>query len=381
MRKITFRLLTNLSTRYITNGIILIIILFAYGIIGSYFIMGLSLIDSIYYAVVTLATVGYGDYIPTTGIQKIFATTLALGGVALLAYVLNVILTNFQEKIDIFSKGARKMRAIQNMDSYYILCGYGRVGKVVYNELNQRQQNVVIFEKNEEICEDFEETPTSIILNKDATENDLISKLAGEKCKSVIISTGDDVTNLFIVLTIRENNPDAWIVSRVSRSENYTRLRKAGADKLVSPEIIGGKDLYLESAKPHLLRLTVQHTPKEIFDEFEIITKYECTLENIDYHIPGIETPLSRDIKTMNVADGKRYQNYLKRNEEAMESLTNLYNSVNNIHSHLISGPTRTILNELVKELEKRERIIGKNLTDKEIAKITKKEIKERKTL
>lgn len=379
MRKITFRLLTNLSTRYITNGIILIIILFAYGIIGSYFIMGLSLIDSIYYAVITLATVGYGDYIPTTGIQKIFATTLALGGVALLAYVLNVILTNFQEKIDIFSKGARKMRAIQNMDSYYILCGYGRVGKVVYNELNQRQQNVVIFEKNEELCEDFEETPSSIILNKDATENDLISKLAGEKCKSVIISTGDDVTNLFIVLTIRENNPDAWIVSRVSRSENYTRLRKAGADKLVSPEIIGGKDLYLESAKPHLLRLTVQHTPEEIFDEFEIITKYECTLENIDYHIPGIETPLSRDIKTMNVADGKRYQNYLKRNEEAMESLTNLYNSVNNIHSHLISGPTRTILNELVKELEKHERIIGKNLTDKEIAKITKKEIKERK--
>ena len=381
MRKITFKLITRLSTKYVENGIILIIILFTYGIIGSYFIMGLSLIDSIYYAVITLATVGYGDYIPTTGIQKIFATTLALGGVALLAYVLNVILTNFQEKIDIFSKGARKMRAIQNMDSYYILCGYGRVGKVVYNELNQRQQNVVIFEKNEEICEDFEETPTSIILNKDATENDLISKLAGEKCKSVIISTGDDVTNLFIVLTIRENNPDAWIVSRVSRSENYTRLRKAGADKLVSPEIIGGKDLYLESAKPHLLRLTVQHTPKEIFDEFEIISKYECTLENIDYHIPGIETPLSRDIKTMNVADGKRYQNYLKRNEEAMESLTNLYNSVNNIHSHLISGPTRTILNELVKELEKRERIIGKNLTDKEIAKITKKEIKERKTL
>lgn len=375
MRKITFKLLSNLSTKYITNGIILIIILFTYGIIGSYFIMDLNLIDSIYYTVITMATVGYGDYIPTTGIQKLFATTLALGGVALLAYVFNVILTNFQEKIGVFSKEARKMRTIQNMDSYYILCGYGRVGKVVYKELNQRQQNVVIFEKNEEICEDFEETTSSIILNKDATEDDLISKLAGEKCKSVIISTGDDVTNLFIVLAIRETNPDAWIVSRVSRLENFTRLRKAGADKLVSPEIIGGKDLYLESAKPHLLRLTVQHTPEEIFDEFEIISKYECTLENIDYHIPGIETPLSRNIKTMHMEDGKRYQNYLKENEEAMIALKNLYSSVNNIHSHLISGPNRNILNELVKELEKRETIIGKNLTDKEISKITKKEI------
>ena len=375
MRKITFKLITRLSTKYIENGIILILILFSYGIIGSYFIMGLNLVDSIYYAIITMATVGYGDYTPTTGIQKLFATTLALGGVALLAYVFNVILTNFQERMGLFSRGAKKMKAIQNMDSYYILCGYGRVGKVVYKELNRRQQNIVIFEKNEELCEDFEESTSSIILNKDATEDDLIAKLAGKKCKSVIISTGDDVTNLFIVLTIRETNPDAWIVSRVSKSENFSRLRKAGADKLVSPEIIGGKDLYLESAKPHLLRLTVQHTPEEILDEFEVISKYDCTLENIDYHIPGIETPLSRDIKTMHMEDGKRYQNYLKENEEAMAALKNLYRSVNNIHSHCISGPNRNTLNELVKELEKQETIIGKNLTDKEIAEITKKEI------
>ena len=375
MRKITFKLITRLSTKYIENGIILILILFTYGIIGSYFIMGLNLVDSIYYAIITMATVGYGDYTPTTGIQKLFATTLALGGVALLAYVFNVILTNFQERMGLFSRGAKKMKAIQNMDSYYILCGYGRVGKVVYKELNRRQQNIVIFEKNEELCEDFEESTSSIILNKDATEDDLIAKLAGKKCKSVIISTGDDVTNLFIVLTIRETNPDAWIVSRVSKSENFSRLRKAGADKLVSPEIIGGKDLYLESAKPHLLRLTVQHTPEEILDEFEVISKYDCTLENIDYHIPGIETPLSRDIKTMHMEDGKRYQNYLKENEEAMAALKNLYRSVNNIHSHWISGPNRNTLNELVKELEKQETIIGKNLTDKEIAEITKKEI------
>ena len=375
MRKITFKLITRLSTKYVENGIILILILFSYGIIGSYFIMGLNLVDSIYYAIITMATVGYGDYTPTTGIQKLFATTLALGGVALLAYVFNVILTNFQERMGLFSRGAKKMKAIQNMDSYYILCGYGRVGKVVYKELNRRQQNIVIFEKNEELCEDFEESTSSIILNKDATEDDLIAKLAGKKCKSVIISTGDDVTNLFIVLTIRETNPDAWIVSRVSKSENFSRLRKAGADKLVSPEIIGGKDLYLESAKPHLLRLTVQHTPEEILDEFEVISKYDCTLENIDYHIPGIETPLSRDIKTMHMEDGKRYQNYLKENEEAMAALKNLYRSVNNIHSHWISGPNRNTLNELVKELEKQETIIGKNLTDKEIAEITKKEI------
>ncbi len=378
MRKITFKLISRFHEKYITTGILLILLLFAYGIIGSHFIMGLNFIDSLYYSVVTMATVGYGDYIPVTGIQKIFATTLALGGVGLLAYVFNVILTNFQEKMGEYSKGARKMRAIQNMDNYYVLCGYGRVGKVVLKELNQRKQNVIIFEKDPKMTENLVEDETIVVINKDATEDDLIAKVAGENCRSVIISTGSDVTNLFIVLTIRETNPDAWIVSRASKLENIARLRKAGADKIVSPEIIGGKDLYLESAKPHLLRLTVQHTSDEIFDEFKIIAKHGCTLENIDYHIPGIETPLNREIKTMNINDGKRYKKYLNSNKDAKEALDNLYKSVNNVHSHLISGPDRNTFEKLIKDLEKQEKIIGKNLTNEKIMEITKKINKER---
>ena len=102
------RFIFEFFRKIVSNGVILIILLFTFGIIGSHYIMDLDLIDSIYYTVITMATVGYGDYIPTTGIQKLFATTLALGGVALLAYVFNVILSNFQEKIGIFSKGAKK---------------------------------------------------------------------------------------------------------------------------------------------------------------------------------------------------------------------------------------------------------------------------------
>jgi voltage-gated potassium channel len=74
-----------LFAKYVTSGIILILALFIYGIVGSYIIMDLNLVDSTYYAVITMATVGYGDYTPHTGIQKIFAITLALGGVVLIA--------------------------------------------------------------------------------------------------------------------------------------------------------------------------------------------------------------------------------------------------------------------------------------------------------
>jgi len=376
MRKITFRILTTLPAKYISSGLILIIGLFIYGVVGSIFIMHLNLVDSIYYSVITMATVGYGDYIPTTGVQKIFATTLALGGVALLAYVFNIILTNVQEKMTEYSKGARKLKAIEVMEDYYIICGFGRVGKVVFDELRQRNQNIIIIDKDKETCESIEESDNIVVINDDAIEDDLVAKLAGEKCRSVIICTGDDVNNLFIVMTIRETNPNAWIVSRASKLENIKRLRKAGADKIVSPEVIGGEGLYYESARPHLLKVTVKHPASGIFDEFKIIAKYGCTLENIEYHIPGIETPLTRQIKTMNISDGQKYVNYLSTHDDQRQALENLYKNVNNIHSHLISGPDKASFDKLLKDLEDIEDIIGINLSNEEIAEITRKEIK-----
>ena len=315
------------------------------------------------------------EIIPKTGIQKIFATTLALAGVALLAYVFNIILTNFQKKMSEYSKGAKKLKAIEVMEDYYIICGFGRVGKVVFDELNNRHQNIIIIDKNKDVCDSIEESNNVIVLNEDAIEDELVAKLAGEKCRSVIICTGDDVNNLFIVMTVRETNPDAWIVSRASKLDNIKRLKKAGADKIVSPEIIGGEGLYYESSRPHLLKITVRHNASKIYDEFKIIFDCGCTLENIEYHLPGIETPLTRQIKTMNIQDGQKFINYLETHDEQKQALENLYQNVNDIHSHLISGPDKATFDKLLKKLEKTEEVIGVNLTNKEIAKITSKNI------
>ena len=157
MRKITIKILTKLPTRYLTTGIIIIILLLIYGVVGSYFIMDLNIVDSIYYSITTMTTVGYGDYIPYTPIEKIFSTSLSLAGVALLAYVFNIFLTNFQQTMKRYSKEARKMKKINDMDDYYILCGFGRVGKVVFEELKNRKQNIIAFEKDSEIYESIDE--------------------------------------------------------------------------------------------------------------------------------------------------------------------------------------------------------------------------------
>ena len=98
-------------------------------------------------------------------------------------------------------------------------------------------------------------------------------------------------------------------------------------------------------------------------------------LENIDYHLPGIETPLTREIKTKDLLDGKKYQNYLNTHDDQRQAIGNLYKSTNNIHSHLISGPDKTTFDKLVEDLEKIEDIIGINLSNEEIAEITRKKI------
>jgi voltage-gated potassium channel len=78
----------------------------------------------------------------------------------------------------------------------------------------------------------------------------------------------------------------------------------------------------------------------------------------------------------MNIEDGKKFRDFLKNNPEQREAIENLYSLVNNTHSHIISGPNRATFIKLVKELEKHEEILGINLTKKEVAKITRENIK-----
>ena len=101
--------------QYIKNGVIIAICFIIYGVVGSILIMHLNLVDSLYYFVITMATVGYGDIVPKTLIQRIFAVTLALGGFGLIAYIFGVLLENFQYNMSVYSKGEKMYKKIKNV--------------------------------------------------------------------------------------------------------------------------------------------------------------------------------------------------------------------------------------------------------------------------
>ena len=109
-----------------------------YGIIGSTFIMHLDLLNSLYFTVQTIATVGFGDIRPITPLQKIFTITLMMGGVALLAYAFTLTITVVTMAVEEITSGAKQRRMIGACKDHFVLCGYGRVGSAVHKELKKR---------------------------------------------------------------------------------------------------------------------------------------------------------------------------------------------------------------------------------------------------
>ena len=354
------------------RGILAIIIIFAYGIIGSYFIMGLDINNSIYYTIITVATVGYGDIIPVTHIQKFFSTTLALTGIGLIAYIFTIIINSFEKNLHDIRSGRHMEKRLAEMENHYVLCGFGRVGLSVFEELKKRNQKVIIVDKDEKATEDIEENENVIVYNANATEDKTIRKLNIDKSLGVIIATGNDVENLFMVLTIRELYNDAWIITRASKKDNVKRLEHAGADKIISPEASGGVDIYFAAVQPNLVHITQNHGIDFLEREFEILKMHNCHLENIEYHFPGIRTPVTRTIGVLEEEEKNHFIDMVKNNPDVRESLDTMYKTVNGVHSHWISGPDKTHVDMAIEELKKEENLLGVNLEFKEINEFTK---------
>jgi len=348
--------------------------LIVYGIVGSIYIMGLDFYNAVYFTIITIATVGYGDIIPVNIPQKIFSVTLALGGVGLIAYVFSLTVSVVTMTLQDTISGARIRRLMQSMNNHFILCGFGRVGSAVFKELQKRNQKSIIIEKDREIVEkELWDDPNVLAIPESAADEETLRAAGIKRARGVIITTGDDVDNLFITLTCRELNPDIWIVTRASKRENIKRLYRAGANRVISPEISGGEDIYFAAMEPTMVKITVKHDVDDIGREARIILKHGCTLEDIEYHLPEFKEPLVRKIGVSEGGELERFLKILERDPARKSSLKRIYESVSGIHSHWISGPDRESIDAVIDELKSEGILLGVNLNDEEIKDVARK--------
>lgn len=336
--------------------------------------MRLDPINAIYFTIITVATVGYGDIIPQTAAQKLFAVSLALAGVGLIAYVFSLSISVVTMTVEDITSGSRIRRKMKSLENHFVLCGYGRVGAAVFKELKSRNQKAIIIERNRDLVEkELWEDPNVLAIPGDATDESVLKEAGINRARGVIITTGEDVDNLFITLTSREIHPEIWIVARASKRENIKRLYRSGADRVISPETSGGEDIYFAAIEPTMMKITMMHEVGDIRKESEIIIKYGCTLEDIEYHLPEFKEPLARKIGISEIDQLNKFLDSLDEDVNRKNSLERIYESVSGIHSHWISGPDKETLEKVAGELQKEGILLGVNLEPEEIKEVARK--------
>ena len=229
----------------------LIIMIIAIGTAGYMVIEGWSLLDSVYMTVTTLTTVGYREIHHLSAKGMVFTIFLIVGGVGTMLYALStgarVILEG--ELREIF--GRKKLeKKIGEMKDHYIICGYGRMGKIISKELKAEGVKFVVVEK---APESFEKKADVLILKGDATQDHVLKEAGIEKARGLISVLPTDAENLFVVLSARGLNPSLLIVARAVDEDAERKLLRAGATKAISPYHIGGLRMAHTVLKPSVV--------------------------------------------------------------------------------------------------------------------------------
>ena len=222
------------------------------GTIGYTSIEGWDVVDSFYMTIITLTTVGYGEVRELSLAGRMFTVALLLVGVGMVFYgAATIAEARFEERIrQIF--GRRKLvKELDKLENHHIICGYGRIGSTVAGEYAKESLPHVIIESDESIASHLDQEGKLIILG-DATLDDTLIEAQVEKARSLVCALPTDAENVFVTLTARALNPNLFILSRAARESSIGKMEAAGADRVVSPYIMGGMRIAQSVLRPKL---------------------------------------------------------------------------------------------------------------------------------
>ncbi|MFH1853442.1 MAG: NAD-binding protein [Candidatus Neomarinimicrobiota bacterium] len=209
------------------------------GSLGFYFLGGenWTLLDSLYMTIITLSTVGYGEIHELNTLTRLWTIIVIIFGVSGITFIATQFI---QEMVDMKSYRRKRMEnRIAKMKEHYIVCGFGRMGEVICDELHHKRRDFVVIEQRNMNIEMLNEKGYTHIAG-DATNEDILVSAGVEHAKGVVITLGSDPDNLFVTMTVKTLNPKVFILTRCSTIGSDKKFRRAGANKVVNPYVTGG---------------------------------------------------------------------------------------------------------------------------------------------
>lgn len=230
--------------------LLVLAVVLAYGTVGFALIEHWDALDALFMTVITITTVGYDEVHPLDSHGQVFAISLIVFGVAGFLYTFGVL-------VEVLGSGRwqdyrryRRMQVqLERLADHVIVCGYGRTGKTVVTELEQGHHRYVVVEMNPQPLSEVKRDRRPYI-EGDAASDEILALAGIDRARALVSAVDSDERNVYIVLTARSINPRLFIVARSSYPDSLAKLRRAGADRVVSPYTLSGHRMAALALQP-----------------------------------------------------------------------------------------------------------------------------------
>jgi len=226
--------------------------LILFGTLGFIIVERYHWFDALYMTVITLTTVGYYEVKALSTAGRVFNIVLLLVGVNSLLFGVGMMTSTIIElQLDHYFDRKRRKRMIDSLHDHYIICGFGRVGRGAAHELMHAKVPVVVIDNNEDRIDMVIKAGMLGVL-ADSTRDETLRGVRIDRARGLVAALASDADNLFLTLSAKTLNPKLTVATRANEDESAAKLRRAGADSVVSPYGVTGSRLAQSLIRPHV---------------------------------------------------------------------------------------------------------------------------------
>jgi len=245
----------ELSFRGVVRGVLFLLLVLLTGTVWFAVVEdGYTVLEAVYMTVITVSTVGFREVEPLDGSGRLFVVFLIVTGLAVMTYTLSAVGRVIVEgSIHRYVGRQRMLREIDKLKQHYVVCGHGRMGQILCEELKSEGVPFVVIEGEPEVAEELA-AQGYLVVQGDATEDDVLQRAGVIRAKGLVAVVSRNVDNLYITLSAREmcreENPGLYILSRATDERASSKITRAGADRVISPYVIGGMRIVQALLRP-----------------------------------------------------------------------------------------------------------------------------------